>query len=172
MIVKKYKELGSTHKYLKENYKEYQPNTVIIAEKQTDGIGTKGRTWFTGSEKNIAMSILYKPNCKLQNLNGLTIKIANIIQEKIKYLYDINLKIKEPNDLMLNNKKICGILTEINTIGDKINYLIISIGFNVNEMGFPEELESIATSLKKEMNKELNKEELTQQFINSLENIF
>ena len=114
------------------------------------------------------MSILYKPNCKLQNLNGLTIKIANIIQEKIKYLYDINLKIKEPNDLMLNNKKICGILTEINTIGDKINYLIISIGFNVNEMGFPEELESIATSLKKEMNKELNKEELTQQFINIL----
>lgn len=172
MIVKKYEKLGSTHKHIKDNYKKYNSKTAIIAERQTDGIGTKGRTWFTGSEKNIAMSILYKPNCKIQNLNGLTIKIANIIQEKVKFLYDINLNIKEPNDLMLNNKKICGILTEINTIGNKINYLIISIGFNVNEMEFPKELESIATSLRKEMNKEFNKEELTQQFINSLENIF
>ena len=171
MTIEKYEEIESTHKYIKENYKKYPSKTVIVAEKQTNGIGTKGRTWFTGSEKNIAMSILYKPNCKPQDLDGLTIKIAEIIQNKIKQLCNIKLKIKEPNDLMLNNKKICGILTEINTIGDEINYLIISIGFNVNEMDFPKELEKIATSLKKETNKEFNKEGLIQQFITSLENI-
>lgn len=171
MTIERYEEIESTHKYIKENYKKYSSKTVIVAEKQTNGIGTKGRTWFTGSEKNIAMSMLYKPNCKPQDLNGLTIKIAEIIQKKIEQLYIIKLKIKEPNDLMLNNKKICGILTEINTIGDEINYLIISIGFNVNEIDFPKELENIATSLKKETNKEFNKEELIQQFIMSLENI-
>ena len=172
MTVEKFIEIESTHKYLKENYRKYPSKTVAIAEKQTDGIGTKGRIWFTGNRNNIAMSILYKPNCKLQELEGLTIKIAEIIQNKMKQLYNIELKIKEPNDLMLNNKKVCGILTETNTIGDKINYLIISIGFNVNEVNFPEELENIATSLKKESNKEFNKEILIQQFIISLENIF
>ena len=72
---------------------------------------------------------------------------------------------------MLNNKKICGILTETNIIGDKINYLIISIGFNVNELQFPEEIENIATSLKKETGKEFDKEEIVQKIITSLENI-
>ena len=72
---------------------------------------------------------------------------------------------------MLNNKKICGILTETNIIGNKINYLIISIGFNVNETDFPKELEDIATSLKKETGKEFNKEEIIQRFIKALENI-
>ena len=171
MVIEKYKEIESTHKYLKENYKRYIEKTAIIADKQNSGIGTKGRTWFTGNEKNIAMSILYRPNCKIQDLEKLTVKIAKTIKKEIKQLYNINLQIKEPNDLMLNNKKICGILTEINTIGNKINYLIISIGLNVNETKFPKELENIATSLKKEYDKEFNKEEIIKQIIKDLENI-
>ena len=172
MTIERYREIESTHKYLKENQQKCKEKTIIIANKQTEGIGTKGRRWFTGSDKNIAISILYKPNCKPKELEGLTLEIAKIIKEQIKQAYNIELKIKEPNDLMLNNKKICGILTETNIIGEKINYLIISIGFNVNELNFPEELENIATSLKKESNKEFNKEILIQQFIISLENIF
>ena len=87
----------------------------------------------------------------------------------IKKLYNINLKIKKPNDLMLNNKKICGILTEISTIGEKINYMLISLGFNVNEEKFPEEIENIATSLKKEYNKEFKREDIIITFIEDLE---
>ena len=75
---------------------------------------------------------------------------AKRIQKIMEQKYNIKLTIKEPNDLMLNGKKICGILTESNTIGNKINYVIISIGFNVNEDKFPNELENIATSLYKE----------------------
>ena len=172
MIIKRYKEIESTHKYIKQNYKNYAEKIVVIAEKQKNAIGTKGRTWFTGNENNIAMSILYKPNCKPNELDGLTIKIAQIIQKEIKQLYNIELKIKEPNDLMLNNKKISGILTETSTIGDRINYLKISIGFNVNEINFPTELENIATSLKKEIRRDFDKEELIEKFIISLENIF
>ena len=171
MTIEEYEEIESTHKYLKENQQKYKEKTVILANRQTGGIGTKGRSWFTGSSKNIAMSILYKPMCNVQNLDGFTVKIAKILKDKIQSLYNIELKIKEPNDLMLNNKKICGILTETNIIGNKINYLIISIGFNVNETDFPEKLEDIATSLKKETEKEFNKEEIIQRFIEALENI-
>ena len=171
MTIEEYEKIESTHKYLKENQQQYKEKTVIIAERQTGGIGTKGRSWFTGSNKNIAMSILYRPICNIKDLEVLTVKIAKIIQQEIQNLYKIELKIKEPNDLMLNNKKICGILTETNIIGNKINYLIISIGFNVNETDFPEELENIATSLKKETGKEFDKQEIIQIFIKALENI-
>ena len=81
------------------------------------------------------------------------------------------MQIKEPNDLILNNKKICGILTEVNTIGNEINYLIISIGFNVNETEFPKEVQDIATSLKKEYSKDFDKEILIEKIIEELENI-
>lgn len=171
MTIEKYEEIESTHKYIKENQQKYKEKTVIIANRQTGGIGTKGRSWFTGSSKNIAMSILYRPICNIKDLDGLTVKIAKILQKEIQELYRIELKIKEPNDLMLNNKKICGILTETNIIGNKINYLIISIGFNANESDFPKELENIATSLKKETGREFNKEEIIQKFIKGLESI-
>ena len=171
MNIEKYEKIESTHKYIKQNQQKYKEKTVIIANTQTNGIGTKGKCWFTGSNKNIAMSILYRPNCDIKNLYGLTVEIAKVLQKEIHNLYNIELKIKEPNDLLLNNKKICGILTESNIIGNKINYLIISIGFNVNETDFPEELENIATSLKKEFGKEFNKEEIIQRFIKVLENI-
>ncbi|MFR5313036.1 MAG: biotin--[acetyl-CoA-carboxylase] ligase, partial [Clostridia bacterium] len=84
-------------------------------------------------------------------------------------LYNIDLNIKEPNDLLLNNKKICGILTEINTIGEKINYLIISIGFNVNEDNFSTEIKDIAISLKSEFKRDFTREEIIIKFIENLE---
>ena len=128
-----FKEINSTHKYVKENYKNLKDITVILADMQSNGIGTHGRAWYTGREDNIAMSILIKPNCNIDNIKNITTKIASFIQKSINEMYNINLEIKFPNDLLLNSKKICGVLTEINTISEKVNYLIISIGFNVNE---------------------------------------
>ena len=75
------------------------------------------------------MTIILQPKCKITDLKNLTIEIANCMQKTIYDLFEIRLNIKEPNDLILNGKKISGILTEINTIGEKINYLLISIGF-------------------------------------------
>lgn len=171
MEVKRYEKIESTHKYLKENYKKYNSKTVIIADEQSAGIGTRGRTWFTDSNNNIAISVLYKPSCEVKDLDGITVKVAEILQKEIYKLYNIELQIKQPNDLMLNNKKICGILIESNSVSSKVNYLIISIGFNVNQKEFPSELKNIATSLKKEIGKEFNKEKIIQNFINSLEDI-
>lgn len=143
---------------------------ILLADLQTAGIGTKGRKWYTGKGKNIAMTIMLKPKCQIEKLQNLTKIIAISMQQAIKELYQYELTIKEPNDLLLNEKKICGILTEINTISEQINYLLISVGFNVNEENFSSETENIATSLKKEFNKEFQREDIITRFIEILEN--
>ena len=160
-----YKEIESTHLHAKEI--QNKGDAVLIAEVQTAGIGTKGRKWHTGENKNIAMTIIKHPKCKISELEGLTIKIAEDIKEVIKEMYGYELQIKIPNDLMLNNKKICGILTEVHTQGENIEYLLISIGFNVNETEFGE-FNDIATSLKKEYQKEFDKEKIITNIINKI----
>ena len=165
-----YQKIDSTHTYAKQiAKKEENEGKIILAEIQTKAIGTKGRTWYTGAGKNIAMTIILYPKCKPNELEGLTIKIAECIKEGIYELYRYRLQIKKPNDLMINNKKICGILTEIHTMGEKIKYLIISLGFNVNEEEFSKETEQIATSLKIEYKKNFKREEIIIKIIEKLE---
>lgn len=167
-----YQEINSTHLYAKTiANKEKQNGKIIIAERQTGGIGTKGRTWHTGDYKNIAMTIILKPNCKVDRFKNLTIDISKAMKDTIKELYNIDLSIKEPNDLILNHKKISGVLTEISTSGEKINYLLISVGFNVNEENFSEEIKEIATSLKFEYNRDFEREEIIKVFIENLEGL-
>ena len=96
------------------------------------------------------MTIIFYPENLLEELDGITYKIAEMIKHAIKDLYNISLDIKFPNDLLLNNKKVCGILTESSIMKNRVNYLLIGIGFNVNQVDFPEVLNEIATSLKKE----------------------
>ncbi len=123
---------------------------LIIAEDQTKGRGTNGRVWLSAKEKNILMTMLLYPEKNVKELEGITYKIAEMVRAAIKELYDIELTIKLPNDLLLHSKKVSGILTESSVRDEKVNYLIIGIGFNVNQIEFPSELENIATSLKKE----------------------
>lgn len=153
-----YEKIDSTHLYAKKI--EKQGDKILIAEEQTGGIGTKGRTWHSGKNKNIAITIIKHPKCKIKELEGFTTKIAEVIVEAIYDLYGIRLEIKIPNDLLLNGKKICGILTEIHTMSETIEYMLISFGFNVNEENFNPEIEEIATSLKKEFQKEFDREEI------------
>ena len=164
-----YEEIKSTHLHAKEI--EKQGDSILIAEVQTGGIGTKGRSWHTGQNKNIAMTIIKHPICNIKQLEGLTTKIAEAIKIVIKELYGYELQIKVPNDLMLNNKKISGILTETHTIGEKVECLLISVGFNVNEDEFEDEIKEIATSLKKEYKKEFNREDIIINIIKKIDKI-
>ena len=164
-----YKKITSTNIYAEQIANNRNENgKIIIAEIQTQGQGTKGRKWYTKSN-NIAMTIILHPKCNLKELDGITIKIAECIKKAILDLYGINLKIKEPNDLIVKNKKVAGILTKINTIGEKINYLIIGIGMNINEENFDLEISEIATSLKKEFKKEFSREDIIMRIIELLE---
>lgn len=163
-----YNEIDSTQEEAKRKLNKLSNGTIIIADKQTKGRGTKCKKWYTNSG-NIAMTIILKPRCKMEKISNLTIKIAEIMVEVICKIYKCQLEIKKPNDILLNNKKICGILTESKTIGDNVESILIGIGLNVNETKFNKELEKIATSLKKELKKELNREEIIVEFIEMFE---
>lgn len=165
-----YKQIGSTHTYAKSiaNKKE-NDGKVIIAEIQTEGIGTKGRKWHTGDSKNIAMTIILFTNKKVGEIKDLPIQIAKVIKNSIKNLYNYDLELKKPNDLMLNGKKICGILTQLGTKGEDIQYVLISMGFNVNENDFSRELKNIATSLKNEYKKDFKREEIIKKILEDIE---
>ena len=169
--IKYYKITNSTHKIAKEIIQKENtklPN-LIIADEQDAGMGTHDRAWYTGKEKNLAFSLIYYPNCKINNLDNITINIAKYIKIAIKKLYNYELTIKNPNDLLLNGKKICGILTEIKTIKDDVKSLIISIGFNINEENFPDELKEIATSLKIVYKKEFPREKILYSIIKEID---
>ena len=115
------------------------------------------------------MTILLKKEWQVNELEGLTIKIAEAIQRGIKELLSVSLIIKKPNDLFLNGKKICGILTECSSTHHKVNYILIGIGFNVNEETFEGNLSDIATSLKKECRREFKREEIVIKILEELE---
>lgn len=167
-----FKEIESTHLYAKKIAENVEnEGKLIFAEVQTGGIGTKGRSWYTGYGKNIAATIILHPECKINKLDNLTTEIAEKIRDAIYELYKYDLKIKKPNDLLFNDKKICGILTEVHTQGEKIKYLLISFGFNVNEEKFTDKTKDIATSLKKETGKEFAREEILVKIIEKLEEI-
>lgn len=167
-----FKEIESTHIYGRKIAEDKESDgKVLLAEVQTGGIGTKGRSWYTGYGKNIAMTIILHPKCKIDELDNLTVEIAEKIKEAIYELYVYKLEIKKPNDLIFNGKKICGILTELHSQGEKIKYLLISFGFNVNEDEFSEETKDIATSLKKETGKDFIREEIICKIAEKLEKI-
>ena len=152
--IEHYKIIDSTqleiHRRIEQN--NIENGLIIIADKQTNGKGTHGRIWHTDEDNNIAFSLYIETDCKYQKLDGITIEIAKIILRVFKNLYQINLQIKEPNDIVYNGKKIGGILTESKILKDKVKYLVIGIGINTNKQQFPEDIKNIATSIKKEFN--------------------
>lgn len=165
-----YEQINSTQEKAKKMLCENIENgSLIIADSQTNGIGTKGRNWYSGDYKNILMTMVIYPNCNIQNLNGLTMQIAKSMKDTIKELYDIQINIKEPNDLMLRDKKIAGILTQSATYKELAKYILIGIGFNVNEVDFSDEIANIATSLKKEYLRDFEREEIIVRFIEKFE---
>lgn len=167
-----YKTIDSTQSQMWKISTTAPSGTLIIAEKQTNGKGTHDRKWYTDESNNIAFSLLLKPEIKVKQLEGLTVKIAEIIVQVIKNLYKIELEIKEPNDIIYKNKKIGGILTQTKLLGEKIKCLVIGIGINTNQTNFTQEIKETATSLKKEFNIQVDNQELITEFCNKFEQIW
>lgn len=161
-----YKKIDSTQteiwRLIKNN--NIQNGTLIMADIQTNGKGTHGRIWHTDEGKNIAFSFFVETNCKPSLLDGITIEIASILIKIFKEKYNIDLKIKEPNDIFYNDKKIGGILTESKVNSEIIKFLVIGIGLNTNQMKFSKDIQNIATSVKKEFNIEINNKEIIEEF--------
>lgn len=166
-----YEEIDSTQNEIFRRIKKGQiiNGSVIMADIQTAGKGTHGRIWHTDEKGNIAFSFYIQTNCEIERLDGLTIDTAKILVDMFREKYKINIQIKEPNDLMINNKKIGGILTQGKINGKYIRYLVIGIGININKKYFTNDIKDIATSIKNEFEVDIDREEVITEFCNIFE---
>ena len=126
--------------------------TLYITESQTGGRGRRGRNWVSPAGSGIWMSLLLRPDIAPVNASMLTIVAAMAVQEAIHKVltedgHDAECRIKWPNDIVLNKKKVCGILTEMSAEMDSIHYVVIGIGINVNTTDFDESIKDMATSI-------------------------
>lgn len=149
-----YEKIDSTQK---EVWRRLEDEIIISADVQTDGIGTHGRKWYTSQKGNIAFSIGLALNVPINKLDNLTLEIAETIVEVFDNLYKIKLQIKLPNDIMINNQKVGGILTETKLQGEIVKYLNLGVGINTNQ-------EEISTSIKKEFNMPINNSKVIEEF--------
>lgn len=167
-----YKEIDSTQSEiwrLIEN-KTAPSGTVVYADIQTNGKGTHGRIWHTDEANNIAFSFFIEMNCNIKKLEGITLKIAEIIIEIFETKYGIKLDIKEPNDIVYKGKKLGGILTETKVIGEIVKYLAVGIGINTSKEKFSDDIKYCATSIKKEFDVDIVIENFIAEFCNRFEN--
>lgn len=169
-----YEELDSTQDEAKRlaesgNVKD---GMYVVTDNQTKGKGTKGRSWYGGEYENICGTFVLMPNCNIKKIENITIIMARCLVEAIKNLYDIDLDIKYPNDVICNGKKIAGILTESVTNKEIVKYIYVGIGIDVNQTDFIPEIENIATSLKKEYGRNFEREKIIAEFFNVFERAY
>lgn len=123
--------------------------TIVVADQQTKGRGRMARAWHSPSGTGIWMSMIIRPNIPVNTTPQLTLLTAVAIVQAIEELTPLKPDIKWPNDIMINGKKIVGILTELQAEADQVHSVIIGTGINVNQKKeqFPEDLQNIATSI-------------------------
>ncbi|OGX14784.1 MAG: biotin--[acetyl-CoA-carboxylase] ligase [Omnitrophica WOR_2 bacterium RBG_13_41_10] len=141
--------------------------TIVVAETQTKGRGRMARCWFSPKYKGIYLSIILRPDILPNSTPLLTLLCAVSILEAIKSQIGLDTKIKWPNDLLIHNKKVGGILTELNAEMDITHFVVIGIGLNVNND--KKSLVEGATSLKEEAKEEVGRLSLIQDILRSIE---
>lgn len=134
--------------------------TLIVAGQQNAGRGRRGRTWESPPGVSIYMSIVLRPEMAPVKAPMLTLVMALSAADGLKECTGLDVQIKWPNDIVLNGKKLAGILTEMSTEMEYINHVVIGVGINVNTGQLPEELEEKATSLRLETGRIIRRSEI------------
>lgn len=165
--------ISSTNIKAKEIALDEPEGTVVVSEEQTGGIGRLGREWISPKQKGIWMSIILKPEVEPMKVSTIALVGAAAVN---KALEDMGIKsgIKWPNDIVIDGKKVCGILTEMSCELNMINYVVMGIGINVNldKMDIPDDLQYKATSLKIVENRQINRKELSASILNHFELLY
>ena len=141
--------VDSTNDYAKKKAKELVDGSVIISLEQVKGKGRRGRSFHSGKGDGIYLSIILKPGFEPAKAPFIT-SIAGAALVNTFNKFNIQTKIKWPNDVLINGKKVAGILTEMSADMEFIEYIVLGVGINVSGLEFPSELKNIATSLKLE----------------------
>ncbi|MDE6985154.1 MAG: biotin--[acetyl-CoA-carboxylase] ligase [Lachnospiraceae bacterium] len=143
-----HRETGSTNLDAKELAESGQPDgAVVVADMQTAGRGRRGRGWVSPAGRDIYMTLMLRPQCRPEKASVLTLVMALSVLEAVQEVTAKPCGIKWPNDIVVNNKKVCGILTEMSAELDGIHYVVIGAGINVNQEQMAPEIQDKATSL-------------------------
>ena len=169
------REVASTNDYAKElaNYGA-EEGTVVIAEMQTAGRGRLGREWVS-PKGGLYFSVILRPKVSVSEAVKLVFVAGLAVAKILHEVYGVKVETKWPNDVLMNGKKVCGILTEMNTTGEKVNYVVVGIGVNANfevKDVFPEPLRMVATSLENEIGRKVSLKELLRALLEKLEDIY
>lgn len=132
---------------------EKSNGTLFVADIQTNGRGRMGKEWLSSDKNGLWMSILLKPNLPPQALSAITLVAGLAVTKALRKLTKEEIFIKWPNDIVLNGKKLCGILCEMSAEVGAVNYVICGIGVNVGNESFPPQINHIACSIKSETGK-------------------
>ena len=144
-----YETIDSTNLEIRRLAEEGAPHgTTAVAEEQTSGKGRRGRSWLGKAGCGIWMSFLLRPQIAVENSSMLTLITALAVEKAVGEETGLQCQIKWPNDIIVNGKKLCGILTELSAQMDELNYVVVGIGINANMQEFPDDLRDKATSLR------------------------
>ena len=149
--------------------KEEPSGTVVVAEEQTAGRGRLGRSWYSEPTNGIYTSIILRPPLAPAAAPVLTLMAGVAAHQAIRATTELSVDIRWPNDLVLNGKKVCGILTEMSAELDRLHAVVLGIGINVNHREMPPELKAIATSLRIEGRKSYSRAHLLVTLLKELE---
>jgi len=157
-----YKTTDSTNSIAFKLAEEYREGLVILSDSQEKGRGRLGRPWISPPGVNIYMSIVLKPVAKPGDVTLITLMTAVACAIALRKITRLDIRIKWPNDLMVSDKKLGGILTELKVYQEKIVVAVVGIGINVNvdTKVFPEEVRQIATSVRNETGQGYSREDI------------
>ena len=164
-----YQQVDSTNNVAKKLAASgVEEGTLVLAEKQNEGRGRRGRNWHSPSGKGLWFSIILKPDFSPEKAPLLTV-IASLTLGEVFESYQISPRIKWPNDIYLQGKKVAGVLSEISADMDSVFYAVIGMGINVNQQSFPGQLQEKAVSLKQIRDKKTNRVALLEDILGQFE---
>ena len=168
-----FKEIDSTNTRAKELADQgAAEGTLVISEKQTNGRGRKGRSWFSPSQEGIYISIILRPIIPPSEAPKTTLLTAVAVAETLLSLTRLKVSIKWPNDILVSGKKIAGILTEISAEMDAIDYIVVGLGLNVNTPDFPGDIRDKATSILIETGKHFPRVKIIKEYLKQYEKYY
>ncbi|MGN0135688.1 biotin--[acetyl-CoA-carboxylase] ligase [Anaerotignum sp.] len=168
-----YEETDTTNDRIRDLAGEGAPEgTLAIAEQQTAGRGRKGRPWQAPAGTGVWMSLLLRPNIQPVQASVLTLLAGMALTEAVEEVTGMKPGIKWPNDILLNGRKLAGILTEMDCDMETIHSVTVGMGINVNTREFPEELQKIATSLYLEGGREYDRCEVVARSMAHMEALY
>jgi BirA family biotin operon repressor/biotin-[acetyl-CoA-carboxylase] ligase len=168
-----FETIHSTNTYFKEqDLSTLEEGHVVLADEQTSGRGRMNRSFFSPKRSGVYLSVLLKPNLPPEKTRLLTICAAVAVSNALQKVCDLKSQIKWVNDIFVNGKKLCGILTEASIMAEMqlIDYVIVGIGINTGQV--PKEVENIATSVFEATGKQGFRNKLVAEVLNQFEKIY